>query len=105
MNEIIEIMLYRYDIFVFILLAKCNNLCFALSDIEHRVIKDCNSNTMKITINSKYEYDAMNLKLRPIAIDDEEDDTNYYDDINIANDPRTKLFFVETSQRDHLRKL
>ena len=60
---------------------------------------------MKITRNSKYEHDVMYLKLRPIATEDEENDTNYYDDINIANDPRTKLFFVETSQRDHLRKL
>lgn len=44
------------------------------------------------------------IQLRSIVPNDDDENNSYCETLDIENDERVKFFFIETSQRDHLRK-
>ena len=96
-------MLSYCKIFLLLLLLSYHELSCSKCDVDNFSTKDCNANAKKLRMNLDNENDKIYLKLPPIATDNVEVNEKYYDDSNIENDPREKFFFVETSQRDHLR--
>ena len=86
------------------LLLNYHELSCLQCDVDKFSTKDCKSNSKKLRMNLNNENDKIYLKLPPIAKYKEEVNEKYYDDSNIQNDAREKFFFVETSQRDHLRR-
>ena len=68
---------------------------------EHCALEDIENN--KHSFAEDYSY----IQLRPIVVikrDNAKHTDSYYENIDIENDERVKFFFIETSQRDHLRK-
>ena len=96
-------MLYYRNIFFVFLWMNYHELYCSQCEFENISTKDCISNTRKSSLNINHENDKIYLKLPPITTGKKEENEKYYDDSNIENDPREKFFFVETSQRDHLR--
>ena len=93
-----------YFLFVASFIINIANLsCSYCSDeSEH---EDCPSRDgVQNKILSHFQ-NATFIQLKPIVRNEEEEEDNSdCETLDIENDERIKFFFVETSQRDHLRK-
>ena len=92
-----------YVIFMVIFSVNINEFhgSYCVSDItqENCPTKELQTKTFSNTKNVSV------IQLRPIVAKSDGDNWDiYYDNLDIEKDKREKFFFVETSQRDHLRK-
>jgi hypothetical protein len=68
---------------------------------EHCSLKNRENKKLSSVEDNSY------IQLRPIVgikRDNAKDTDCYYENLDIENDERVKFFFIETSQRDYLRK-
>ena len=95
----------RYIISIFIIFINfaCYEFSYCTPENKHEHCSLKNRENKKYSCPENYSY----IQLRPIVDskgDNAKDKDCYYENLDIENDERVKFFFIETSQRDYLRK-